>query len=44
LVQEMVKESNDNTFTNIEEGMEPEKGAGTTPRRRFIDDKPAGYI
>jgi hypothetical protein len=43
LVQEMVKESNDNTFTNIEEGIEPEKGAGTTPRRRFIDDKPAGY-
>jgi hypothetical protein len=43
LVQEMVKESNDNTFTNIEEGIEPEKGAGTTPRRRFIDPGTAGY-
>ena len=43
LVEEMIKESNDNTFTNIEEGMEPEKGAGTTPRRRFFNDKPAGY-
>lgn len=43
LVQEMIKETNDNIFANMEGGIEPERGAGMSPRRRFINDKPAGY-
>ena len=43
MVNEMVKEESDNTFSNLEEGIEPEKGAGTSPRRNLISDLPAGY-
>lgn len=43
MVGEMIKETNDNTFANMEGGIEPEHGAGTSQRRRFISDKPAGY-
>lgn len=35
LVSEMVKEDDSNKYGNIEEGMEPEDGAGTSPRDRF---------
>ncbi len=38
LVQEMVKEDNNNKYGNIEEGMEPEAGAGAYPRARDISD------
>jgi|GEM_PF-2601093 len=38
LVNEMIKESQSNKFGNLEEGMEPEPGAGTWPRNRIISD------
>ena len=38
LVQEMVKEDNNNKYGNIEEGMEPEAGAGTYPRNRDLSE------
>jgi hypothetical protein len=38
LVQEMIKEDNQNKYGNIEEGMEPEAGSGTFPRARYVND------
>lgn len=38
LVNEMIKEDYANKYGNIEEGMEPEPGAGTYPRARYISD------
>ncbi len=35
LVSEMVKEDDSNKYGNIEEGMEPEEGAGTYPRDSY---------
>ena len=43
LVNEMIKETNDNIYSNIEEGITPEAGAGTSPRHRLISDETAGY-
>lgn len=38
LVNEMIRESNDNMYGNLEEGIAPEPGAGTYPRDRYISD------
>jgi hypothetical protein len=44
LVNEMIKEDNDNKYGNIEEGMAPEPGAGTYPRARYISDYMVEYM
>jgi len=38
LVNEMIKESDDNKYGNVEEGMAPEAGAETYPRARYLSD------
>ncbi len=44
LTNEMVREDDSNKYGSIEEGIEPEAGAGTYPRQRFISDKLVGII
>lgn len=44
LVNEMIKEDYNNKYGNIEEGMEPEPGAGTYPRDRYISDYLIEYL
>lgn len=38
MIAEMIKEDFSNKYGNIEEGMEPEEGAGCVPRQYGIDD------
>jgi hypothetical protein len=44
LVQEMIKENDQNVYGNIEEGIEPESGASTYPRDKFLSDYLVGYF
>ena len=43
LMKEMIAEDDSNKYGNIEEGMEPEEGAGTYPRTRLISDYLIGF-